>query len=75
MEGKKCPLELKEYDMGHVFNKIIDPPTMGDSGLVDVNHRAYLNFVSSLKSSITRKSICHKIKELLAITFDILFYF
>jgi hypothetical protein len=41
---------------GYESVRLSDPSSITISDLIDENHRAYVNFVSSLKSPITRKS-------------------
>lgn len=56
---------LKDNNLGQEFIKTTDSSPIGISDLIDENHKAYVNFVSSLKSSITRKAYVIRLKNYL----------
>jgi integrase len=56
---------LNDNNLGQEFTKTTDSLSIGISDLIDENHKAYVNFVSSLKSSITRKAYVIRLKNYL----------
>jgi hypothetical protein len=58
---------------GYESIRLSDPSLNTKSDSIDENHKAYVNFVSSLKSPITRKSYVIRLKTLFTITINLIF--